>query len=112
MRNVHVSRVNTSLIIGLMIGVDAKKAFDSIDHNYMQGVLETYGFGPKSSAVVFFAKTLSWGFGQFFSHWYLYRNRYKCVESETCYEKYHEKKNKHFVFIFFRNKEIYQFRCT
>ena len=34
-------------IIGLMIGVGAKKAFDSVDHNYMQGVLETYGFGPK-----------------------------------------------------------------
>ena len=32
------------------------------------------------------------GFGQFFSHWYLYRNRYKCVESQTCKEKYHEKK--------------------
>ena len=30
-----------------MIGVDARKAFDSIDHNYMQGVLEAYGFGPK-----------------------------------------------------------------
>ena len=34
-------------IIGLMIGVDAKKAFDSIDHYYMQGVLEADGFGPK-----------------------------------------------------------------
>ena len=32
---------------GLMIGVDARKAFDSVDHNYMQGVLEAYGFGPK-----------------------------------------------------------------
>ena len=32
---------------GLMIGVDARKAFDSMDHNYMQGVLEAYGFGPK-----------------------------------------------------------------
>ena len=32
------------------------------------------------------------GFEQFFSQWYLYRNRYKCVESETCYERYHEKK--------------------
>ena len=30
-----------------MIGVDARKAFDSLDHNYMQGVLEAYGFGPK-----------------------------------------------------------------
>ena len=30
-----------------MIGVDARKAFDSVDHNYMQGVLEAYGFGPK-----------------------------------------------------------------
>ena len=44
------------------------------------------------SAVFFFAKTLSW---QFFSHRYLYKNRYKCVESQTCYEKYHKKqKNK------------------
>ena len=25
--------------------VDARKAFDSVDHNYMQGVLEAYGFG-------------------------------------------------------------------
>ena len=24
-------------IKGLMFGVDAKKAFDSVDHNYMQG---------------------------------------------------------------------------
>ena len=30
-----------------MIGVDARKAFDSVDHNYMQGVLEAYGFHPK-----------------------------------------------------------------
>ena len=30
-----------------MIGVDAKKAFDSVVHNYIQGVLEAYGFGPK-----------------------------------------------------------------
>ena len=30
-----------------MIGVDAKKAFDSVYHNYMQGALEAYGFGPK-----------------------------------------------------------------
>ena len=30
-----------------MIGVDASKAFDSVDHNYMQGVLEPYGFGSK-----------------------------------------------------------------
>ena len=40
----------------------------------------------------FFAKTLFWGFWTIFSHRYLYRNRYKCVKSETCYEKYHEKK--------------------
>ena len=32
------------------------------------------------------------GFGQFFSHWYLCRNRYECVKSETCNEKYFEKK--------------------
>ena len=30
-----------------MIGVDARKAFDSVDHNYMQGALEAQGFGPK-----------------------------------------------------------------
>ena len=30
-----------------MMGVDARKAFDSVDHNYMLGVLEAYGFGPK-----------------------------------------------------------------
>ncbi len=30
-----------------MIGVDARKAFDSVDHYYMQGVLEAYEFGPK-----------------------------------------------------------------
>ena len=27
-----------------------------------------------------------------FPYWYLYRNRYKCVESETFYKKYDEKK--------------------
>ena len=27
---------------GLMIVVNARKAFDSVDHNYMQGVLEAY----------------------------------------------------------------------
>jgi hypothetical protein len=37
----------TEKIKGLMIGVDARKAFDSVDHNYMQGVLEACGFGPK-----------------------------------------------------------------
>ena len=30
-----------------MTGVDARKSFDSIDHNYKQGVLEANGFGPK-----------------------------------------------------------------
>ena len=30
-----------------MIGVAARKAYDSVDHNYMQGVLEAYGFGSK-----------------------------------------------------------------
>ena len=30
-----------------MIGVDARKAFDSVDHNYMQEVLEAYGLGLK-----------------------------------------------------------------
>ena len=25
-----------------MIGVNGRKAFDSVDHNYMQGVLEAY----------------------------------------------------------------------
>ena len=34
-------------IKGLLVGVDAKKAFDSVDHGYMQGVLRAYGFGPK-----------------------------------------------------------------
>ena len=34
-------------IKGLMTGLDARKAFDSVDHNYMQGVLEPYGFGSK-----------------------------------------------------------------
>ena len=30
-----------------MIGVNARKAFDSVDHNYIQAVLEAYGCGPK-----------------------------------------------------------------
>ena len=30
-----------------MIGVDARKAFNSADHNYMQGILEAYELGPK-----------------------------------------------------------------
>ena len=34
-------------IKGLLVGVDAKKAFDSVDHKYMQEVLKAYGFGPK-----------------------------------------------------------------
>ncbi len=34
-------------IKGLMIGVNARKAFDSMDHHFMQEVLEAYGFGPK-----------------------------------------------------------------
>ena len=37
----------------------------------------------------FFGKTLSWGFWTIFFHWFLYRNKYKCVDYETCYEKYH-----------------------
>ena len=43
------------------------------------------------SAVGFLPKPSHGGFGQFFSHCYLYRNRYKCVDYETCYEKYHKK---------------------
>ena len=35
-----------------MIGVDARKTFDSVDHSYMQGVLEAYGFGPKMQKLV------------------------------------------------------------
>ena len=31
----------------LLVGVDARKAFDSVDHEYMQEVLKAYGFGPK-----------------------------------------------------------------
>ena len=34
----------TEKIQGLMVGVDAKKAFDGVDQNYMQAVLEAYGF--------------------------------------------------------------------
>ena len=34
-------------IKGLLVGVDARKAFDSVDHEYMQEVLKSYGFGPK-----------------------------------------------------------------
>ena len=34
-------------IKGLFVGVDARKAFDSVDHRYMLRVLEAYGFGPK-----------------------------------------------------------------
>jgi hypothetical protein len=30
-----------------LVGVDAKKTFESLDHNYMLEVLESYGFGPK-----------------------------------------------------------------
>ena len=29
-----------------MIGEDARKAFDSVDHNYMQKVLVAYRYGP------------------------------------------------------------------
>ena len=29
----------------LVIGVDARKVFDSVNHIYMQGILEAYGFG-------------------------------------------------------------------
>jgi hypothetical protein len=34
---------------GNLVGVvpDAKKSFDSVDHNYLLKVLEAYGFGPK-----------------------------------------------------------------
>ena len=31
----------------LLVGVDARKAFDIVDHEYMFKVLEAYGFGPK-----------------------------------------------------------------
>ena len=34
-------------IKGLQVGVDARKAFDSVDHEYMQEVLKNHGFGPK-----------------------------------------------------------------
>ena len=34
-------------IKGLLVGVDARKAFDSVDHECMQKVLKSYGFGPK-----------------------------------------------------------------
>ena len=31
----------------LLVGVDARKALDSVDHEYLLKVLEAYGFGPK-----------------------------------------------------------------
>ena len=30
----------------VLISLDAKKAFDSVDHNYIRKTLENYGFGP------------------------------------------------------------------
>ena len=35
-----------------MIGVDGRKAFDSVDHNYMQGVLEAYGSAQNVKTVL------------------------------------------------------------
>ena len=57
-----------------MIGVDARKAVDSVDHNYMQGVLEAY-YPIKYSLQWFLPKPPHGGFGNFF-HWYLCKNRY------------------------------------
>ena len=31
----------------VMVSLDAKKAFDSVDHGYIVKTLERYGFGPK-----------------------------------------------------------------
>ena len=30
----------------VLISLDAKKAFDSLDHGYIEKTLEKYGFGP------------------------------------------------------------------
>ena len=38
-----------------MVSLDAKKAFDSVDHGYIVNTLLRYGFGPK---LVMFFKTL------------------------------------------------------
>ena len=55
MVHIHTIQHESERLKGLMIGVDARNAFDSVDHNYMQGVLEAYD------------KTLSHeGFGNFF----------------------------------------------
>jgi hypothetical protein len=37
----------TRKIDALLVSLDAKKAFDSVDHNYIRKVLMEYGFGPK-----------------------------------------------------------------
>ena len=31
----------------VLISLDAKKAFDSVDHRYIEKTLKRYGFGPK-----------------------------------------------------------------
>ena len=38
---------NEQKIKGLLVGVNARKAFDSVDHEYLLIVLEAYGFGPQ-----------------------------------------------------------------
>jgi retron-type reverse transcriptase len=38
---------NKQNINALLISLDAKKAFDSVDHDYIRRVLKEYGFGEK-----------------------------------------------------------------
>ena len=38
--------VNTKKLNAIILLIDFSKAFDSIDHNFIQSVLKLYGFGP------------------------------------------------------------------
>ena len=56
------------------------------------GSLLTKRYPIKYPLQWFIEKTLSWGFWQFFSTGTYAIIGTTCVESETCYENYHEKK--------------------